>query len=72
MKRIKYNLFQGYEESDGTAILLESGMPWREAAEEIAKREAYNGEYEVFDDGEPEPVAEPSTGEVLDTLLGVS
>jgi len=72
MKRIKYNLFQGYEESDGSPLFLEVEMPWSDDGEEIAKTEAYNGEYEVFDDGEPEPVAEPSTGEVLDTLLGVS
>ena len=40
--------------------------------EELAKREAYNGEYTIEDDGEPEPETEPSTDEVLNALLGVS
>ena len=31
-----------------------------EANEEIAKREAYNGEYTIEDDGEPEPVSTPT------------
>lgn len=33
-----------------------------EANEEIAKKEAYNGEYTIEDDGQPEPVV-PSTPE---------
>lgn len=28
---------------------------WSEKDEEIAKREAYNGEYTIEDDGKPEP-----------------
>lgn len=43
-----------------------------EANEEIAKREAYNGEYAIEDDGQPEPVAEPTTDEILNAMLGVS
>ena len=57
-------------------------MPWNEANEEIAKREAYNGEYTIEDDGQPEPIAEPTqldhieaqvayTAMMTDTLLGV-
>ena len=38
----------------------------------IARAEAYNGEYTIEDDGEPEPETEPSTDEVLNALLGVS
>ena len=30
-------------------------LGWSEANEKIAKAEAYNGEYEIIDDGEPEP-----------------
>jgi hypothetical protein len=30
-------------------------MTYSEANEEIAKREAYNGEYTIEDDGQPEP-----------------
>ena len=30
-------------------------LGWSEANEKIAKNEAYNGEYTIEDDGEPEP-----------------
>ena len=40
------------------------------ANEEIAKREAYNGEYTIEDDGQPEPDS-VSTDDVLNTMLGV-
>lgn len=30
-------------------------MGWNEANEEIAKKEAYNGDYTIEDDGQPEP-----------------
>ena len=43
-----------------------------ESAIEIAKLEAYNGEYTIEDDGESEPEPKPSTDEVLNALLGVS
>ena len=36
---------------------------WSEKDEEIAKREAYNGEYTIEDDGQPEP--EPTEQEQL-------
>ena len=38
-------------------------MPYSDANEEIAKREAYNGEYAIEDDGQDEPVAEPTNEE---------
>lgn len=40
------------------------------ANEEIVKREAYNGEYTIEDDGQPEPDS-VSTDDVLNTMLGV-
>ena len=40
------------------------------ANEEIVKREAYNGEYTIEDDGQPEPNS-ASTDDVLNTMLGV-
>lgn len=39
-----------------------------EANEEIAKREAYNGEYEIVDDGQPEPEAQPTDAERIAEL----
>ena len=38
---------------------------------EIAKAEADNGEYEIVDDGQPEPEAQATTDDVLNALLGV-
>lgn len=40
-------------------------VPWSETYEEIARKEAYNGEYEVVDDGQPDH--EPSREEQLET-----
>lgn len=38
---------------------------------ENAKEYAYNGEYTIEDDGQPEPVAEPAADEILNAMLGV-
>lgn len=46
-------------------------MGWNETNEEIAKKEADKGEYTVEDDGQPDPVIEPTTDDVLNALLGV-
>ena len=59
MKIIKY-LF------DGNPV----EMGWNEVNEEIAKREADNGAYEIIDDGLPEP-DDVTTDDVLNALLGV-
>ena len=77
MKVIKYNLCtkvkHGTEEEPKIEdVLTPVTMGWNEANEEIAKKEAYNGEYTVEEDGEEEPVAEPAADEVLNALLGVS
>ena len=60
MKVIKYNLRtevnHGSEEKpDILETLHPVVMGWSEANEAIAAKEAYNGEYTVEDDGEPEP-----------------
>ena len=44
--------------TEGITVRVE--MPWSEENEGIAKREAYNGEYSVEDDGQPEAEAEPT------------
>lgn len=56
-KVIKYQ-FLSCEVNHGTEenpvmeqIFLEKFMDWNEANEEIAKQEAYNGEYTIEDDG---------------------
>lgn len=44
---------------------------WNETNEETAKKEAYNGEYAIEDDGQPELETEASTDDVLNAMLGV-
>lgn len=41
------------------------------ANEEIAKREAYKGEYTIEDDGQSEPETDADTDDVLNAMLGV-
>lgn len=53
-------------------VLTPVTMRWSEANEELAKKEAYNGEYTIEDDGQPEPTVEPTTDEVLNAMLGVN
>lgn len=70
MKRIKYYynipVNKGTQENpEWTDNLFEKTNPWSEANEEIAKREAYNGEYEIYDDGLPEPEPTPGTEELV-------
>lgn len=68
MKILKYNLCTRV--NHGTAdepkieeVLRPVTMGWNEINEEIAKREAYNGEYTIEDDGQPEPEPTPSEGD---------
>lgn len=60
MKVIKYQLCtevnHGTEDKpDIQQVFSAVALGWSEANEKIAKAEAYNGEYTVEDDGEPEP-----------------
>lgn len=62
------------EEPDIEQIFSNVTMSWNEANEEIAKKEAYKGEYTIEDDGqpEPEPTTEASTDDIINAMLGVS
>lgn len=69
MKVLKYQFMtevnHGTEEQpDIRQIFSEVTMGWNEVNEEIAKREAYNGEYTIEDDGQPEPVIPPTNEEL--------
>ena len=60
MKRIKYQLLTEVNIGTEDAPNMKQSFmlkcpPWSEGNEEIAKREAYNGEYTIEDDGQPEP-----------------
>ena len=74
MKILKYNLCtkvnHGTEEEPNIVeILSPVAMGYNEANEEIAKREAYNGEYEIVDDGQPEPAETPSQLDVIEAQV---
>ena len=69
MKVIKYQLCT--EVNHGTEdepkiepVFSAVTLGWSEANEKIAKAEAYNGEYTIEDDGEPEPVIPPTNDEL--------
>lgn len=75
MKIIKYNLctkvnYGTEAKPKWEEILTPVQMGWSEANEEIAKREAYNGEYTIEDDGQPEPDT-ATTDDVINAMLGV-
>ena len=76
MKIIKYQLCtevnRGTEEQPSVEQVFSSvSLGWSEANEEIAKAEAYNGEYTIEDDGEPEPVIPPTNAELASSLASV-
>lgn len=56
------------EEPNIEQIILEKSMHWNKANEEIAKKEAYKGEYTIVDDGKPEPEVQPTDAERIAEL----
>lgn len=71
MKVIKYKFLVG--EADAEPILSDVEIGWNATNEETAKREAYNGEYEIVDDGIVERIIAPrniTKGEYV-TVSGV-
>ena len=73
MKKIVYKVLGKTTAEDVEAeVLCGVERPYSEAYEEIAKDEAYNGEYTIEDDGQPEPEQPITTDDVLNALLGVS
>lgn len=73
MKVIRYNLCTRVNHGSEDApvweeLLTPVKMGWNEVNEEIAKREAYKGEYTVKDDGQPESEAEPTQEERIAEL----
>ena len=71
MKVLRYRLMtevnHGTEEHpDIQQIFSDVILGWSESNEELAKREAYNGEYTIEDDGKPEP--QPTTEQRVSDL----
>lgn len=65
MKIINYKMEQGEGFCDVSIGYNDTNL-------EIAKKEAFNGEYTIEDDGEPEPNIEANTDEVVNRMLGVN
>ena len=68
MKKIKYSIVCGIK-PDGTEILMDKTIPYAEENLVVAETEAYNGEYEIFDDGQPDPAATPSQLDVIEAQV---
>ena len=69
MKVLKYRLMtevnHGTEEQPNIEqVFSDVTLGWSETNEELAKREAYNGEYTIEDDGKPAPVIPPTNAEL--------
>lgn len=69
MRFLKYQIIVSEKSIDDNTgliepVISEKKISYSAANEEIAKSEAYNGEYEIIDDGEPEPVIPPTNDEL--------
>lgn len=69
MKRIYYKInIPSSDCGEMQDCLYDKSLPYSAEAEEIAKQEAYNGEYHIKDDGEPEPIAPATDAPTWDEL----
>lgn len=73
MKWIKYQLCNRVnigteEEPEWHESFVGVRLPYTEKTVRLAEKEAYNGEYEIVDDGEPEPEPVPSDAERIADL----
>lgn len=50
-------------------LIADVEIGWSKNSEEIAKREAYNGEYEIYDDGQPDPAPTPSQLDIIEAQV---
>lgn len=74
MKLIKYQMLQttiidGAEQSQSEEYMSSVTVPYSAENEEAAKREAYKGEYEIFENGIPEPTEQPTQLDRLEAQL---
>ena len=71
MKKIEFLICHGNEETGQTftkqsCICTEEQLPINI---EIVKKEAYNGEYTVEDDGQPDPSSEPTQLDIIEAQV---
>ena len=74
MKLIKYQTLQttiidGVELPKSEEYISSITVAWSTEAEETAKREAYKGEYEIFDNGIPDPEEIPSQLDLIEAQI---
>ena len=74
MKILKYKFcnkvnYGTEEEPNIVETFSDVEMGWNETNEEIAKKEAYNGEYVIEDDGQPDPTTEPTQLDRLEAQI---
>ena len=73
MRIIKYKTVARVDTGNGKYPVYENvfsdvEISWSKSNEEIARREAYNGEYTIVDDGQPEPEPKQSPEERIREL----
>ena len=73
MKKIKYKICTHVNHSTEENPQIEEifypvEIPYSEANEAIAQKEAYNGEYTIEDDGQPDPIPSGADSAVWDEL----
>lgn len=74
MKLLKYRIQRQENlgtlvEPDWQPVLLLVKRTYNPENEEIARAEAYNGEYEIIEDGRPDPAATPSQLDVIEAQV---
>jgi hypothetical protein len=67
MKMIKYQFLSA--KIDNKPYLIGKQLSYSTEGEELAKAEAYNGEYEIYDDGTPEPTETPSQLDIIEAQV---
>lgn len=69
MKVIKYLFLSAVINGGAENVIIGKTIPYSESNEEIAKKEAYNGEYTITDDGvEHQPTPEQRIAELEEAL----
>ena len=74
MKWIKFTRIDKYNEGteaepEWKEVPNEIMLSYCEYNEQIAKREGHNGEYEIVDDGQPDPAEVPSQLDVIEAQV---
>ena len=68
MKQIIYDMLQGIDENNNP-ILSSVTIGYSEKNLIIAENEAYNGDYEIIDDGKPAPAVQPTQADIIEAQV---